>query len=78
MSSFLSEFVDGGPLCGRDDCMVREMGGSQTAMYFPPIYNAQGANINPDNNTKTLNKKCLSCGRAWTETIQNGFKSSRT
>lgn len=74
--TFLSEFVDGGPGCGRDDCMIQDQGGSSTMTYYPPIYNAKGQNINPDKNIFYYNRRCLSCGKAWTEAHQNGVRHS--
>jgi len=76
MATFLSEFVDGGPTCSRDDCMIQDQGGTSTMAYFPPIYNNNNVNINPDMNTQTYNRRCLACGKAWTETWQNGSKIS--
>ena len=37
-----------------------------TAMYFPPIYDEHGRNINPDRNTTTTEWHCGVCGHAWT------------
>lgn len=71
---FISEFVDGGPGCMRDDCRVQELGGASTTTYFPPVFNASGENINPDMNSKYYNKRCLSCGKGWTERWQNGTR----
>jgi hypothetical protein len=72
----LAEFVDGGPGCSRDDCMVTESGGNTTLAYYPPIINAQGVNVNPDKNKTHYDKRCLSCGKSWTETWQNGTRLS--
>lgn len=71
--TFLSEFVDGGQGCMRDDCLITENGpSSTTCAYYPPIYNKQGVNVNPDMNTTTRSRRCLSCGKTWTESTQNG------
>ena len=70
---FLSEFVDGGPGCMRDDCFITENGpGMTTCAYYPPVYDKQGNNTNPDMNTTTHKRRCLSCGKTWTESYQNG------
>lgn len=71
---FISEFVDGGPGCSRDDCMIQGEGGSTTCTYYPPIINAQGVNVNPDMNITSYHKRCLSCGKSWTERWQNGTR----
>ena len=74
---FLAEFVDGGSGCMRDDCMITEDGpGMSTMAYYPPIYNKQGINTNPDMNTTTHPRRCLSCGKSWTESYQNGIRIS--
>lgn len=75
---FLAEFVDGGPGCSRDDCAITSDGpGSVTMAYYPPVYNAQGVNINPDMNITTTPQRCLSCGKKWTEQWQNGIRISK-
>lgn len=72
-TKFLSEFVDGGPGCSRDDCLITENGASSTtSAYYPPVYDKQGNNTNPDMNITTHHRRCLSCGRTWTESVQNG------
>lgn len=35
--------------------------GSVTCMYFPPIYDENGHNTNPDRNTTTSYWECLEC-----------------
>lgn len=42
------------PQCPRDDCRFLNHGGSTTCVYYPPIYDKNGVNINPDRNTTTL------------------------
>ena len=42
----------------RTDC-----GSSSTLMYFAPVYDENGVNINPDCNTITTAYKCLECNR---------------
>lgn len=69
---FLSEFVDGGPGCGRDDCQVQIMSGSTTLAYTPPVQNKDGTiSFVQNNNTVTENKRCSSCGKSWTEQKTN-------
>ena len=77
VKSLLAEYVDGGPGCVRDDCMITEAGPvMSTLAYSPPVYNRQGINTNPDINTTTQPRRCLSCGKTWTESYQNGTKIS--
>ena len=74
---FLAEFVDGGAGCSRDDCLITEDGPSMTTCaYYPPVYNKQGVNVNPDMNITTRPCRCLSCGKSWTERWQNGTRLS--
>lgn len=77
MSTFIAEFIDGGPRCMRDDCMIQHNGaGQQTLGHFPPTYDNQGNNINPDMNITTQPMRCLSCGKSWVERWQNGIRIS--
>lgn len=71
----LAEFIDGGLGCMRDDCMITEDGPGMTTMaYYPPVYNKQGVNTNPDMNITTYPRRCLACGKSWTEQWQNGTR----
>lgn len=36
-----------------------------TAMYYAPIYDKNGVNINPDMNTTYGEVSCIVCGRSW-------------
>lgn len=36
-----------------------------TAMYYPPVYDKHGNNINPDMNTTTATMWCYTCEREW-------------
>ena len=51
--------------CPRDDCMFLQGGGHTTLAYYPPIYDKNGVNTNPDRNTTTSTLKCLTCGKMW-------------
>ena len=74
--TFLSEFVEGGPTCMRDDCMITENGAYGTTAFFPPVSNKDGTNTNPDMNKTTVRRRCLACGKAWDEVWQNGIRIS--
>lgn len=61
--SLLAEYVDGGPGCVRDDCDLRES------------FN----NVQLDSSISMIEekvKRCISCGKSWTEKYQNGTKIS--
>lgn len=71
------EIIEGGPDCMRDDCMITSNGpGMSTMAYYPPVYNKEGINTNPDMNITTTPQRCLSCGKTWTEKWQNGIRIS--
>jgi hypothetical protein len=53
------------PECSREDCRFAYGGGSVTLAYYPPVYDKNGVNINPDRNTTTINIDCTTCGRMW-------------
>jgi len=75
--TLIQEFIDGGPDCSRDDCMISELNNTQTLAHYISMYNKDGVIIKkPDNNIITVNKRCFSCGKGWTETWQNGIKIS--
>lgn len=77
MSTFLAEYVDGGPGCSRDDCRLTPNGPETTTMaYYPSVWDKQGNNLNPDMNTTSKNLRCLTCGKSWTEQWQNGIRIS--
>jgi hypothetical protein len=53
------------PECPREDCRFETGEATRTCMYFQPIFNKDGVNINPDANTTTFKLNCLSCGKFW-------------
>ena len=57
------------PPCERlDDCRIERAGGMTTTVYYEPIYDGHGRNLNPDRNTTTWDAHCRTCGRRWRET----------
>ena len=51
--------------CPREDCRFTQSFGITTCAYYPPTYDKNGVNINPDRNTTTFEVSCGSCGRMW-------------
>lgn len=47
------------PKCKKN--YFRDDAGTVTMMYFPPTFK-DGKNINPDRNTHSFRRNCLSCG----------------
>jgi hypothetical protein len=61
---FLAEYVDGGDGCFRDDCDVRD--------DKPATIKTDAVGVTIPVIVKY--KKCLSCGKRWTEQCQNDIK----
>jgi hypothetical protein len=53
------------PECPREGCQFTILDSMRTCMYFQPIYNRYGKNINPDANTTTFKVNCSTCGKTW-------------
>lgn len=68
---FLNEFIDGGPGCGRDDCIVEVTSGATTMHYVPPAINGNGLTFNSPKTTTHTNKRCAACGKSWTDESYN-------
>lgn len=61
--------TNGIPVCPHCDKPTRrtEDGPSMTTcVYYPPIYDENGVNTNPDRNTTTRGYKCLECNESYT------------
>ena len=63
---FLSEYQKQ-PIvnCDREDCRIVLEESHQTNMYFPPVYDKFGNNLNPDKNKTTKNFSCSTCNKKW-------------
>ena len=48
-----------------DNCRIRRSILSTTCMYFPPVYDGHGNNLNPDGNISSYTEHCLECGKMW-------------
>jgi hypothetical protein len=44
----------------------------KTAMYYPPIYDENGVNTNPDGNITTTYYTCLNCNKMYTAQYRYG------
>lgn len=53
------------PECPQTDCRFYFGPSMQTLAYYPPIYDKNGVNINPDGNTTSFNVECLTCSKQW-------------
>ena len=65
-------FNNPNPDC-KKDCRFTECGPAMiTAMYYAPVYDKHGNNLNPDGNTTTQDIKCGVCGKMSTSYTQYG------
>lgn len=61
--------------CDRN-CKFQQMGPSTvTAMYFAPVYDKEGNNLNPDGNISSSSYQCTECGKSWRVSEQYGQSS---
>lgn len=51
--------------CEREDCIFVVKTEMTTCMYFQPIYDKNGNNINPDGNTTSGEMVCSTCNKKW-------------
>lgn len=59
------------PTCEKE-CRFTHSGGSTTMMYYPPVYDKHGNNINPDGNITSGTTTCLVCNKKWNYSTQYG------
>lgn len=59
------------PTC-ENDCRFHYGMSMTTAMYFPPVYDKHGNNLNPDGNYTSSTVKCATCSKEWTSSTQHG------
>lgn len=43
-----------------------------TMAYYPPVYDKNGVNVNPDGNTTTCTVTCSTCNKKWTTSTRYG------
>jgi len=68
--------TNGIPVCPICQIPTRRLGGvgTTTLMHFPPLYDENGVNINPNRNTSTCSYNCLKCGKSF-GVSGNGYDS---
>ena len=59
------------PGCEKE-CIFRVGMITTTAMYYAPIYDKHGNNLNPDGNIKSGTVTCSTCDRQWVSSTQYG------
>jgi hypothetical protein len=64
-------FNNPNPDCEKD-CRFSESASMTTAMYYTPVYDKHGNNLNPDGNITTRQIACTVCGKVWQSSTQYG------
>ena len=64
-------FNNPNPSCEKE-CIFRGSMSTTTAMYYEPIYDKNGKNLNPDGNITTTKVSCAVCHRQWVSSTQYG------
>ena len=64
-------FNNPNPSCEKE-CIFRGSMSTTTAMYYEPIYDKNGNNLNPDGNITTTKVSCALCHRQWVSSTQYG------
>lgn len=63
------------PQCQSEDCRFNVGFSITTAMYFTPVYDKHGNNINPDGNITSGKVRCSTCNKAWAYSTQYDITS---
>ncbi len=58
------------PKCQSEDCRFSFGVSMTTAMYFHPVYDKNGKNVNPDGNITSGEVRCSTCNKTWHYTTQ--------
>lgn len=57
----------------KKDCRISEIGAaSTTCAYYPPTFDGNGNNINPDGNNTSGKISCSKCCRSWSYSTRYG------
>lgn len=63
------------PTCPNDNCRFHYGMSMTTSMYYHPVYDKSGNNINPDANITSGSVKCSTCNKEWNYSSQLGETS---
>lgn len=64
------------PNCDKE-CRFQYSNSQTTMAYYPPIFDKNGNNINPDRNITIEDVTCSTCGGRWLYSTQNGITEYR-
>ena len=53
------------------DCRFSYSTSMSTMMYYPPVYDKHGNNVNPDMNVTYSTVNCTICNKSWSASTQN-------
>jgi hypothetical protein len=59
------------PIC-EQECRFQMGMSTTTLMYYAPIYDKHGNNLNPDGNITTTQIHCRVCGKSWVGSTKLG------
>jgi len=61
------EHTNGIPICPNCKKPTRRqlIDSSATCAYYPPVYDEEGNNVNPDRNIITNKYQCIACGHVY-------------
>ena len=65
------QMLNPNPTCEKECRFVHGMS-LTTAMYYEPVYDKHGNNLNPDGNITSSSVRCAVCNREWYATTQYG------
>jgi hypothetical protein len=54
------------------DCRFQRNASMTTDMYYQPVYDKHGNNLNPDGNTTSTTIHCSVCGKNWSASTRYG------
>ena len=57
------------------DCRFSTSFGMTTAMYYPPVYDKHGVNVNPDMNVTSTTVNCSVCNKSWASSTRAGVST---
>lgn len=60
------------PTCQSEDCRFNYGVSMTTAMYYHPVYDKNGNNLNPDANITSGKVQCSMCNKTWYYSTQLG------
>jgi len=69
MNSTITEL---GKTCDSECRFVEEGPSLSTDVYYPPVYDKHGVNVNPDGNITSGTIRCTVCNKSWAYSSQYG------